>query len=192
MVAPSSQPVRLEIIQGGLDSGLVFKLTQHGKYDRHYQEACEQWKCDPFVLKGLHETESGQSPTPVRGDTLAAGISQFVPSGAAAVGNLQRRRGVKRPFRYVDALDPVKSIHAAAELLNHLVDYCRVTNDNLAVLLSAYNTGKCGARRESFVLRVVKHTNRFRTMGGIPPMPEPEMWWKKSKRRTPRSRLTTS
>jgi hypothetical protein len=106
-------------------------------------------------------------------------VAQFVPSGAAAVGNLQRRRGVKSQFSYRKALDPVASIHAAAELLDYLNDVCRGVALGVEVILAGYNTGSCRARVSGFVHGVIKQANRLRTMSGLPPMPPPRFWWRR-------------
>ena len=65
--------------------------------------------------------------------------SVFVPSGAAAVGRLQRARGDATWFRHRDAFDARKSIEAAGELLAYLLETC----GSLSEAIGAYNTGRC-------------------------------------------------
>lgn len=93
------------------------------------------------TLEALLYTESRCRPKAEHKRTRARGLGQFVPSGAAAVGRIQRDRGEPAPwFRYADAWDPAESIAAAAELLAFGLELC----GGLAEALRLYNTGRCG------------------------------------------------
>lgn len=185
---PASQPAsRPVLLRGELDEGLVFRYTYHGKYDDSIADAAKRWGQSPFVLKGLLQHESGEKPGVVNSDTGATGIAQLTAGGRAAVSNLRRRRGVRATFTRAMALDPKTAIEAAAELLQHLDEYCVGTVAGLEVSLSAYNSGKCRARVPGFVLAVWKRANRLRTMSGLPPIPAPRFWWREKKSRQPNS-----
>ncbi len=118
----------------------AYRATQRGPYALTIAAAADRWKHDPFVLDRLLWVESRHQSGRVNRRTGAAGIAQFTRSGAAAVGRLQRQRGVRRTFTYRQALDPELAIWAAAELLAHLVDHCQ---GSLARAIGAYNTGRC-------------------------------------------------
>jgi hypothetical protein len=103
--------------------------------------AAEQAKGLPLhTLTALGFTESRCDPKAENQRTRARGWGQFVPSGAAAVGRIQRARGETPWFTYARTLDPVASIHAAADLLAFGLELC----GGLAEAIRMYNTGKCG------------------------------------------------
>jgi hypothetical protein len=178
---PASAPTLASVRY--LDDNFAFRITQRGKYDVTIADAAEKWRHDAFVLKGLLRKESEFNPYAEHEESGARGISQFTPSGAAAVGRLQRARGLSSVFSYAKTLDPVASIHAAAEFLAYLRDACSLLGDGVAFMLAGYNTGRCEGRVPGFVLAVVKHANRYRLESGLPPLPAPEFWWRSKRRR---------
>jgi hypothetical protein len=95
---------------------------------------------DRYTLEALLLKESGMDAKAYHKRSKARGVAQFTPSGAAAVGRLQKRRGIKDWFTYAKTLDPVASIHAAAEFLAFLLELC----GGMAEAIRAYNTGSCG------------------------------------------------
>ena len=182
---PASQPAsRPVLVRGELDEGLVFRATHRGRHDRAIADAALRWGQSPFVLKGLLQHESRETPGAVNPKSGACGMPQFTKGGLAAVTNLRRRRGLREVFTCARAMDPVAAIDAAAELLQHLDEYCTGAASGVEAALAAYNTGKCRARVPGFVLAVWRKANRLRTMSGLPPMPAPRFWWRE--RRAPR------
>jgi len=178
---PASAPTAPPLAH--LDGNLAFRITQRGRYDATIVDAAEKWGHDAFLLKGLLTKESELTAYAENENSGARGIAQFTPSGAAAVGRLQRARGLKGVFSYARTLDPIASIHAAAEFLDYLRDACTVLGDGVALMLAGYNTGSCRTRVPGFVLAVVKHANRYRLESGLPPLPAPEFWWRTKRRR---------
>lgn len=163
---PASQPASLPVVASLNELG-VYRLTQRGEHDLAIAEAAERWRVSPWLLRGLLYHESRLEAGAARSDTGARGIAQFTPSGAAAVGRLQRARGVPRreAFSYAMVLDPRVAIPAAAELLAYLRDVC----GGLWCALAGYNTGNVRAVVTGFVRAVERHSNRFRTLAGLPP-----------------------
>ena len=109
-------------------------------YREHVKAAAKAHGLDGHTLEALLYKESGFDAKAYHKRTKARGVSQFVPSGAAAVGRMQRARGATDWFTYAKTLDPVASIHAAAELLAFGLELC----GGLAEAIRMYNTGKCG------------------------------------------------
>jgi soluble lytic murein transglycosylase-like protein len=145
----------------------AFRLTQNDRYDPLILVAAQEWKIDPFLFKGLLFAESGFKPRKTN-KLGAAGIAQLTGGGRIGVRNVRCMRGLCRSFTLQDALSPEKAIPAAAELLAYLRRTCGEDR-----MLSAYNTGNCKARVRVFVMMVTQHTNRFRTLSGLPPLPTP-------------------
>lgn len=162
-----SSPLPTETIPAEPLEQRAFRLTQTDRYDALILDAARTWNLDPFIFKGLLFYESGFQPHKInpRG---AAGIAQITAGGRVGVRNVRCMRGVCRTFTLQDALNPEKAIPAAAELLAHLRRTCGADR-----MLSAYNTGNCKARVRVFVMMVTQHTNRFRVLGGLPPLPLP-------------------
>ena len=149
----------------------AFRLTQGETYDDLILTAAAQWQLDPFLFKGLLYTESRLDPTIINKTSKATGIAQFTAGGRRGITNLRRMRGIppsRATFTRAQTLDPKEAIPAAAELLAYLFTTCK----HLPGALMGYNSGGCRGSR-SFVLAVIKHTNRFRTAAGMPPMPAP-------------------
>jgi len=122
--------------------------------------AAEQAKGFPLhTLTALGFTESRCDPKAENKRTRAKGWGQFVPSGAAAVGRIQRARGQTPWFTYARTLDPVASIHAAAELLAYALDVC----GSLLAAVGLYGSGKCGGA-PSFARRVLRLADALRMM----------------------------
>jgi len=166
----------------------AFRLTQEDTYDQLILHAAIQWQIDPFLFKGLLYTESRLDPTIINKTSQAAGIAQFTAGGRRGVTNLRRMRGIppsRATFTRAQTLDPKEAIPAAAELLAYLFTTCKHTPG----ALMGYNSGGCRGSR-SFVLAVIKHTNRFRTAAGMPPMPAPSFPARRS--RTLMARIPTS
>ena len=105
------------------------------------RETSNRWGLPPHLLEALLWRESRFRPDARHKRTKARGIGQFVPSGAAAVGRIQRERGVSRWFTYARAADPIASIYAAAEFVAFLLDLC----GGLSEAIGGYNSGRCGS-----------------------------------------------
>lgn len=182
-VSPASQPASAPASQpAALDELLVYRMTQRGEHDGLIADAAERWGLSPWLVRGLLHHESRLQARARNENTGALGVGQFVPSGAAAVGRLQRARGVARPFTYRDALDPRLAIPAAAEMLAYLYDVC----GGVWCALAGYNSGSVRAVVTGFVRSVEKHMNRFRCAAGLPP--EPPLERPRPARRTQRQR----
>ena len=177
-VAPDTPPPVQETLEQW-----AFRLTQEDEYDELILVTTTTWQLDPFLFKGLLYTESRLDPGIINKISGAAGIAQFTAGGRRGVTNLRRMRGVppsRATFTRAQALVPSEAIPAAAELLVYLNNTCKHT----AGALMAYNSGSCRGSR-GFVLTVIKHTNRFRTAAGLPPMPVPSMPSRKSRKPFP-------
>jgi len=109
-------------------------------YRAHVKAAAKAHGLDGHTLEALLYKESGFDAKAYHKRTKARGLGQHVPSGAAAVGRIQRARGETPWFTYARTLDPVASIHAAAELLAFGLELC----GGLAEAIRMYNTGRCG------------------------------------------------
>lgn len=142
----------------------AFSITQQETHDETILKAAQQWRLDPFLLKGLLIAESGLRPEIINKKSGAAGIGQFTASGRRGIANIRKQRGNSDGFSYADALDPKKAIPATAELLAYFHRVCK----NTGRALMAYNSGKCRGA-PSFVFAVTKHANRLRTASGLPP-----------------------
>ena len=110
------------------------------------------------VLTALLWRESRCKPDASNERTGARGIGQFVPSGAAAVGRIQRARGAARWFRYRDAFDASASIVAAAELLAYGLEVC----GSLVAAVGQYNSGRCVESR--FARAVLRLADAIRAL----------------------------
>jgi soluble lytic murein transglycosylase-like protein len=160
---------------------VAFGATQRQRYDQEILGAAIRWSLDPFLLKGLLYSESRLEPRRVNRRTGAAGIAQLTGRGRRGVAQLRSRRGDRSGFSLRQALDPKHAIPAAAELLAvHSRRY------GLDGAIAAYNAGpwagklvrdqgfwRARPRVGPFLLVVVRHTNRYRTAAGLPPLPLP-------------------
>jgi hypothetical protein len=116
------------------------------------------------TLTALGFTESRCQPKAENQRTRARGWGQFVPSGAAAVGRIQRDRGEPAPwFTYAKTLDPVASIRAAAELLAYGLETC----GSLVRAIGMYNSGHCTDSR--FARAVLRLAEAIRFVAGEEP-----------------------
>ena len=117
----------------------------------------------------------GALATPLVGSlTQIAGFGEPEPgfvvrksrkSGAAAVGRIQRARGEKPWVTYAKTLDPVASIHAAAELLAWSLEVC----GSLAEAITVYNRGgRCG-KPNAFSRGVLRLAAELRALTGEEP-----------------------
>jgi soluble lytic murein transglycosylase-like protein len=160
---------------------VAFGATQRQRYDQEILGAAIRWNLDPFLLKGLLYSESRFEPRRVNRRTGAAGIAQITARGRRGVAQLRGRRGDKSGFSLRQALDPKHAIPAAAELL---ALYSK--RYGLDGAIAAYNAGaRAGIlvrdlgfwparpRVGPFLLVVLRHTNRYRTAAGLPPLPLP-------------------
>jgi soluble lytic murein transglycosylase-like protein len=160
---------------------VAFGATQRERYDQEILGAAIRWSVDPFLLKGLLFSESRFQARRVNRRTGAAGIAQFTARGRRGMTQLRSRRGDKSGFSLSKALDPKHAIPAAAELLALFSK--RYGRDGG---VAAYNAGpRAGIlvrdlgfwparpRVGPFLLVVLRHTNRYRTAAGLPPLPLP-------------------
>ncbi len=135
---------------------------QAGKYSSHILAAAQETRVDPALIHAVISVESGFNPS-ARSSAGAVGLMQLMPGTA-------KRYGVK------DRLDPAQNIHGGARYLR---DLKVLFNDNLQLVLAAYNAGeeavmKYGRRippyRETvaYVPKVLSHyrKNRAATTGG--------------------------
>jgi soluble lytic murein transglycosylase-like protein len=157
--APATQPARpLTLYE-------TFRLTQEDTYDHLIVTAAEDWQLDPFLLKGLLWYESKFQPDIVNPTSRAAGIAQFVREGLRGLKRIRKLRGSDEPFTRRDAFNPEKAIPASAELLSYLTRRWGALG-----AIKHYNGGRS---KDYFLIQVLKHTNRYRTAAGLPPLPGP-------------------
>ena len=109
-------------------------------YAGHIRAAEQAARLPLHTLTALGFTESRCDPKAHNKRTDARGVKQFTPGGAAAVRRILKARGETPWFKHADAWDPVKSIHAAAELVAWGLEVC----GGLAEAIVAYNRGRCG------------------------------------------------
>jgi len=129
---------------------------QAGKYGSHILAAAQETSVDPALIHAVISVESGFNPS-ARSSAGAVGLMQLMPGTA-------KRYGVK------DRLDPAQNIHGGARYLR---DLKVLFNDNLQLVLAAYNAGeeavmKYGRRippyRETvaYVPKVLSHYKNLR------------------------------
>lgn len=171
--APATQPSSVTIYQ-------AFDLTQTDEFDPLISQAAEDWRLDPFLLKGLLFEESGLNPKIRNKTSYAAGIAQFTTGGIRGMNVIRCQRMYQSyrcdlgddEFTRTKAYDPEEAIPAAAELLSYLIS--RWGRD---YGVASYNGGRF---KHGFARRVIRQTNRYRTLSGLPPLPD------KERRRAPR------
>jgi soluble lytic murein transglycosylase-like protein len=155
--SPSSAPAPV------LSCADIFRMTQDDQYDNLIADASEQWKVDPFILKGLLWEESRLDASIINSKSGAAGIAQFTKTGRVGLTRIRKMRGDDEEFTRKDALDPEKAIPASAELLSYLISRWG-RNSGIA----HYNGGKY---KRWFMWRVLRRANQYRTESGLPPLP---------------------
>ena len=89
--APATQPSSITIYQ-------AFDLTQTNEFDTLISQAAEDWRLDPFLLKGLLFEESGFNPKIRNKTSYAAGIAQFTKGGIRGM-NVIRCRRLQQSYR---------------------------------------------------------------------------------------------
>lgn len=140
-------------------AGLPLKLAKYGSQIR---AAARETNVDPALIHAVISVESGYNPA-ARSSAGAVGLMQLMPGTA-------KRYGVK------DRLDPAQNIRGGARYLR---DLKVLFNDNLQLVLAAYNAGedavmKYGRRippyRETaaYVPKVLGHYRRFRPAPATP------------------------
>ncbi|MFM0300019.1 transglycosylase SLT domain-containing protein [Paraburkholderia sediminicola] len=104
-------------------------MATNDPYGPLIQSAAQQAGVDPFVLRGLLQSESSLNPTAVskdkNGNPVAYGIAQFTPQTAKAMG-------VSNP------MDPAQAIPGAAKLLRQNLDQ---TGGNVPQAIATYKAG---------------------------------------------------
>jgi soluble lytic murein transglycosylase-like protein len=153
----------------GPSRGLAAQAEQAHKacqpYREHLQAAEKAKKLPAHTLEALIWSESRCNPKAENKRTRARGLGQFVPSGAAAVGRIQRAKGEPAPwFSYSQAFQAVPSIRAAAELLAYALDVC----GSLVAAVGMYGSGKCSGA-PSFARRVLRLADALRALSGEEP-----------------------
>lgn len=134
-------------------------------YAEHIRKAEKAKNLPRHVVTGLLYTESRCKPDAENKKSKARGVGQFTPSGAAAVGRIQKQRGDKAPrFSYAATFDPVASIRAAAELVALGLELC----GGLAEALRLYNSGSCG-KPSAFSRAVLRLAEAIRRVAGEEP-----------------------
>lgn len=104
-------------------------MSTNDPYGPLIQSAAQQNGVDPFVLRGLLQSESSMNPGAVskdkNGNPVAYGIAQFTPDTAKSIG-------LSNP------MDPTQAIPAAAKLLRQNLDQ---TGGNVAQAIATYKAG---------------------------------------------------
>lgn len=211
-IADKINPTPTPNTKAGLSIEDIFDKTQYGPFDDAILASAKRWKLDPFLLKGLLANESKLDPigqgkyrfANMNGIRVivsggAIGIAQFTGGGVRGVNFLRLKRRKRsgahiHDFDMEQALNPVKAIDAAAELLSHLIQ--RFGRDGG---VTAYNSGIASGKAVSrygfwnarksgklnrigiyeiqgyrFLLNVLRHTNWYRTQSGLPPLADPD------------------
>lgn len=126
------------------------------RYARHIRAAAKANRLDPALLHAVISAESGYNPF-ARSRKGATGLMQLMPETA-------RRYGARNP------LDPAQNIHAGARYLRDLMD---LFDDDLPLVLAAYNAGENAVRRAgmrippysetmTYVPRVITYYKQYR------------------------------
>lgn len=127
-----------------------------GKYGSHIHAAAAETRVDPALLHAVISVESGYNPA-ARSTAGAVGLMQLMPGTA-------KRYGVK------NRLDPGQNIRGGARYLRDLMV---LFDDNLQLVLAAYNAGEQAVMRYgrrippyretvAYVPKVLGHYRRFR------------------------------
>jgi soluble lytic murein transglycosylase-like protein len=151
-----NRPGEVTELVGGTPSAEALEGVQ---YSSHILAAAKESRVDPALIHAVITVESGYNPA-ARSTAGAVGLMQLMPGTA-------KRYGVK------NRLDPAQNIHGGARYLRDLQD---MFNDNLQLVLAAYNAGeqavmKYGNRippyRETaaYVPKVLQLYRKFRPAG---------------------------
>jgi soluble lytic murein transglycosylase-like protein len=100
-------------------------ISLSGPYSDHILAAAKETKLDPALIHAVISVESAFNPA-ARSVKGAVGLMQLMPDTA-------KRYGVK------DRLDPAQNIQGGARYLRDLM---ALFNDNLQLVLAAYNAGE--------------------------------------------------
>lgn len=107
-----------------VDATPVEKIAP-SRYERHILAAAKETRVDPALIRAVIAIESGYNPV-ARSPAGAVGLMQLMPGTAG-------RYGVQ------DRLDPAQNIRAGARYLR---DLKQLFNDDLSLVLAAYNAGE--------------------------------------------------
>jgi soluble lytic murein transglycosylase-like protein len=95
------------------------------KYGSHIHAAAEETRIDPALIHSVIVVESGYNPA--------------ARSHAGAVGLMQLMPGTAKRYGVTNRLDPAQNIRGGARYLRDLM---HMFDDNLQLVLAAYNAGE--------------------------------------------------
>jgi soluble lytic murein transglycosylase-like protein len=132
-------------------------LASSGRYASLIREVAREEKVDPALLHAVVTVESGYN---------ARALS---PKGA--VGLMQLMPDTARRYAVRDIWDPLQNLRGGARYLRDLL---MMFNDNLSLVLAAYNAGEKAviraghrippfAETRNYVPRVLEHYSRYRS-----------------------------
>lgn len=163
-VGPRTAPVGPAVQRHGLSKAVAARKACQ-PYREHIRAAEQDKKLPAHTLEALIWSESRCDPKAEHKRTRARGLGQFVPSGAAAVGRIQRARGDAAPwFTYAQAFQAVPSIKAAADYLEHALLRC----GSLLAAVGMYGSGRC-AGAHTFARGVLRLAAELRALTGEEP-----------------------
>jgi len=119
-------------------------LARSAEYDSIIEMAAEQSSVQPELLRAVIVVESGFDPDALS-KAGARGLMQLMPATARAYG-------------VRDAADPSQNVHAGARYLRDLLN--RYEND-LELVLAAYNAGEAAVERYGRTIPPFKETRRY-------------------------------
>lgn len=128
-------------------------------FDPVFQSAGAQYGVDPAVLKALAAQESSFNPKAVNPDTGAAGIMQYIPASAKAIG--------------LDPMDPVASINQAAkDFSGNMQRFNGNVEQAVAAHFAGPNQKLWGPKTNQYVSDVAQKYAAIRQSGGFAPAPD--------------------
>jgi hypothetical protein len=127
------------------------------EFDPVFQSAGAQYGVDPQILKAIAQQESGFNPKAVNPETGAAGIMQYIPASAKALG--------------LDPMDPVASINNAAK---DFAGNMQRFNGNVEQAVAAHFAGpdqkQWGPKTSQYVSDVAGKYAAIKQSGGYAPV----------------------
>ena len=128
-------------------------------FDPVFQQAGQQYGVDPQILKAIAVQESSLNPAAVNKDTGAAGIMQYIPASAKAIG--------------LDPMDPVASINnAAKDFAGNLQRFNGNVEQAVAAHFAGPNQKLWGPKTNQYVSDVASKYAAIKQSGGFAPGPD--------------------
>lgn len=128
-------------------------------FDPVFQSAGQQYGVDPQILKAIAVQESGLNPAAVNKDTGAAGIMQYIPASAKAIG--------------LDPSDPVASINQAAkDFAGNMQRFGGNVEQAVAAHFAGPNQKLWGPKTSQYVNDVASKYASIKQSGGFAPAPD--------------------